>query len=30
MIEKGLPQRGRLWVGCALWMFLSVLVAAQE
>lgn len=30
MIEKALPSWGRLWVGCALWMFLSVFVAAQQ
>lgn len=30
MIEKALPSWGRLWVGCALWMVLSVFVAAQQ
>lgn len=30
MIEKPLPHWGRLWVKCALWMFLSGLAAAQD
>jgi cobalt-zinc-cadmium efflux system outer membrane protein len=30
MIEKALPSWGRLWVGCALWIFLSGFGAAQQ
>ena len=30
MIQKVLPYQGRVLVGCALWMFLSAFVAAQD
>ncbi len=30
MIEEVLPHWGRLWVGCALWLFLSALAPAQN
>lgn len=30
MIQKVLPHRGRVVVGCVLWMFLSVFISAQD